>query len=815
MPVKVSPLRTALMVSSALVVVLVAALAVRAHSPSVATKVPGWPDWFGRPGSAISVLFVTAAMVIVCVLFLRAQQVRRTGAPVAIVAGLAVVSVVLGMASYWRCHDERENPFFFTALMWTASLIKGNIGDPSVGGARCPDPAPVALDVARLTALGVLFITVLGVVAALFRDRLDRLRIVLARSVTVVVGIDDDASSMVRALTSDKRGFGTVVIVTENPDRPCVQEPRSKGARVVTVAFDLPESWTSMSMWRKVNRLYLLSPDASMNLMRLELIKRRVDLAGPSGDRRGRHVPLIVRIDDPWQAEAWRAQQMGTDDSWAPDAVGKYEVTAGRLLDRIIEKDKVSRVVVCGTSQLTLALCADMAQRRLEYDYYPGEAVPPALTLVGENAEEYKHDHDYHRKQLGLQPESLVVEAISQAPTVPVLKSILTDHRGAVHTTTAVILVDSDPIGGSSIDSSTGTRLAAQLPTVPIYAWDPKSHDWGAGGHSTADQTGDDEPFLVGRLRTFGLSMDLPTGQAQDAWERAARLIHSRYAATVSTPSPATVPWHELDPFYQGSNRRLVLNALWIVRTHGGHTWDTWGSATESATPSGFADMAPMKQLGALGFTEQAAMAMAEKEHTSWCDYYFKAGWRPGEVRDDNRKIHPRLMPWDDTRAKDAVHEATLRSLANTLVALRQLGYRSRPEWQRFDRTGTVTARQRDEPWTWISHTGDTMYAEAGDWEVSDDNGTTWSVNNERFAATYARVGENGEWRRTGNVLARLAVDGEIIETLEGPERAKSGDWVVKGERGEQWPVPPDDFAKNYRGPITTADSHRRPKSPS
>lgn len=789
------------MASSAVAVVLVAALAVRANHPSVATKFPGWPDWYGRPGSAASILVVIATLVVVCVLFLRSRQVRHTGAPVAIVAGLVVVSVSLGMASYWRCHDDRENAFFFTALTWTASLIKGNIGDPTPNGARCPVPTPVALDVARLTALGVLFITVLGVVAALFRARLDRLRIALARSVTVVVDVDDDAQSMVRAITSDNSGFGTVVIVTANPDRPCVQEPRSKGARVVAVDFDRPETWTSLSMWRKMTRLYLLSPDASANLVRLDQIKRRADLDDGSGDGWARHVPLIVRIDDPWQAEAWRAQQMGTDDNWAPDAVGKYEVTAGRLLDRIIEKDKVSRVIVCGRSQLTLALCADMSQRRLEYDYYPGDAQPPTLTLVGENADEYKHDHEYHRKQLGLQAESLVVEAIPQAPTVPFLKSLLTDRRGAVQTTTAVILVDSDPVGGSSIDSSTGTRLAAQLPTVPIYAWDPKSRGWGGNERPTENETGDDELFLVGRLRTFGLSMDLPKGQAQDAWERAARLIHSRYAATVKTPSPSTVPWEELDPFYRGSNRRLVLNTLWIVRNFGGHTWDTWGSATESTAPSGFADLAPLKQLEALGFTEHAAMTMAEKEHASWFDYYVKAGWRPGAARDDARKIHPRLMSWDDPRAADTIHEATLRSLANTLVALRQLGYRSRPKWQRFDRTGTVTARQRSEPWTWTSHTGDTMRAEAGDWEVSDDNGTTWSVNNERFAATYERIGENGQWRRTGNVLARLAVDGEVIETLEGPERVTAGDWIVKGDRGEQWPVPPADFAMNYRAP--------------
>ena len=146
------------------------------------------------------------------------------------------------------------------------------------------------------------------------------------------------------------------------------------------------------------------------------------------------------------------------------------------------------------------------------------------------------------------------------------------------------------------------------------------------------------------------------------------------------------------------------------------------------------------------------------------------------------------------------------KTLAGTLIALRQLGYRSRPEWQRFRRTGTVTARQRHEPWTWISQNGDEMRAEPGDWEVSDGDGPPWSVNKERFAETYQYV-QGDEWRRTGIALARCAVEGEIVETREGPGLARAGDWVVKGERGEQWPVPQADFRKNYEGPLPAVES--------
>jgi len=116
--------------------------------------------------------------------------------------------------------------------------------------------------------------------------------------------------------------------------------------------------------------------------------------------------------------------------------------------------------------------------------------------------------------------------------------------------------------------------------------------------------------------------------------------------------------------------------------------------------------------------------------------------------------------------------------------------------WHQFIRTGTVTAEQRSAPWTWTSRSGETMQAEAGDWEVRAD-GETWSVREDIFQASYENVSGN-QWRRRGTVSARPAHAGETIETLEGPTTAAAGDWVVRGTDGEQWPVPAEEFARRY-----------------
>lgn len=767
--------------------VMLGYLAALALWPAIRESVPRSLQWFGRPGSAASIALVLVLVIAAAVSVVRSPGVRRPGAPLAVVAGLGLVSLTLALASFWFCFDDEDDPWLFRPLMWTASVVKGGIDDHSLNGATCPSPTPVALDIARLSGLAAIFLSVVGVAAALFQSRLDRLRVHYARSVTAIVDMDDDAKSMVSAVarTLDKRS--TLAVLSASPDRPCVQDARRNGARIVAVDFDRPETLRSLSLWRKLDRLYLLSADPSSNLLRLRLITERV---GEDGTRQ--RLPLIVRIDDPWQAEAWRAQYFGgTETRWAADAVGKYEVTARELLDRILNTGTVDRIFVCGTSRLTLALLSDMAQRQLERDYYsaPDDPALPSVILVAENSEEYRQDHEHSRKHVGLDRNGFALTAIAEEPTVSALTSLIAEGDAQ---RSVVILVDAEGATGSAVDTTTGTRLAVRLPETPIYAWDPD-----------AEVTQDRVP-IVGRLTTYRLSMDLPGGQAQDDWERAARLIHDRYAAEIEEPTAATVPWADLDEFYRESNRRQVRNALWMVEKIGGHTWNVWGD-TDSVKIPHLRDREPLEKLALMGFDRDAAMEMARTEHEDWCRYYRKNGWKYGPQRDEEHKLHPGLVEWSAIEGDSESCNKALGSLATTLTKLRELGYRSRPlresaQWRNFRRKGAVIAEQRSAPWTWTSKSGHVMQAKAGDWEVREGT-DTWSVRDDIFRSTYENIGGQ-RFRRCGVVKARRARDGEVVETLEGPTKPSEGGWVVEGERGERWPIPADEFEKRYDGPL-------------
>jgi hypothetical protein len=60
-------------------------------------------------------------------------------------------------------------------------------------------------------------------------------------------------------------------------------------------------------------------------------------------------------------------------------------------------------------------------------------------------------------------------------------------------------------------------------------------------------------------------------------------------------------------------------------------------------------------------------------------------------------------------------------------------------------------------------------------------------------------------WRRTGKVFAQPAVPGELVVSLEGPETAVEGDWVIKGAAGEQWITSAEHFAGGYQPDASTS----------
>lgn len=858
--------------------------------------VPQWLQWLDQGGDWRPIVLVTTVIALLCILTYRLRRNRSSAAvPVMIVVGLTATSVVLGISSYWRCTND-AHPTLIAPLLWTASLVKGGIGDVSLQSERlanaklCPsDPVPTALEVARLAIVAAIFISLAGVAAAAFRAQSDRLRATLARSVTVVLDLDDDSAPMVGGIAGALHPSSTLVLMTDNPNPASISESRRHGARIVQVDFDRPRTVVAHRFWRRLNRLYLLSADPSTNLLRLSAVSQRL---APIATKR--RIPLIVRIDDPWLAEAWRAQQFGqhgggSDHLWAADTVSKYEATARRLIDQILDNKAVRRLIVCGTSQLTVALCAEMAMRHTEHRFHTPEGEPelPALTLVAPDADEYTRDHEALHKRKGLGSSPPPVDAVTAVPSAPAVSRLIEQAKGE-DATTAVIVVDS----AAAADPILGTRLAGSHPTMSIYIWDP------------AARLNAERIPVACELRTYRLGMELPDGHAHDNFERTAMLIHERYASSQpDRTKPASLPWESLSDFYKNSNRRQLTNALWMVEKIAGHTWETADTPDDYVSPENLEEMdavadgetsspddpsevavkklerlgfskhttyamaqaeweywhrylcdrgwtwgperntknkqherlvdsweatladpelkgvalksfadsqIALTKLERLGFSKDEAYAMAKAEWEDWSRYLRRHGWTHGDKRDEANKKNEKLVDsWEATVADPELRAAALKSLAGTLIELLKLGYRSRPMWETYQRVGSVTAKRRRMRWIWTTASRKTAHAAAGTWEVRD-SGHSWPVRNDIFHASYRRKHADS-WERRGTVLARLARPGETIHTLDGPETAADGDWVIQGNRGEQWLVPADEFRRRYRKPVPVDGSSKVP----
>lgn len=110
-----------------------------------------------------------------------------------------------------------------------------------------------------------------------------------------------------------------------------------------------------------------------------------------------------------------------------------------------------------------------------------------------------------------------------------------------------------------------------------------------------------------------------------------AQAFHNQYVANNTKKLPDTLrPWDDLPETYQLANKEQAGYAVEILKAAGFKVQPV----TES--PKVFTDL-----------TKKEIETMAELEHGRWNVERLNNGWRPGETRDDENKIHNYLIPWD------------------------------------------------------------------------------------------------------------------------------------------------------------------------
>jgi hypothetical protein len=163
---------------------------------------------------------------------------------------------------------------------------------------------------------------------------------------------------------------------------------------------------------------------------------------------------------------------------------------------------------------------------------------------------------------------------------------------------------------------------------------------------------------VMGRLSVFGVIEEacVPSNIRDDFTEQLARSIHSAYVAMEAahgrTPAtnPSMVPWESLPEDLRQAN---IAQAAGI-----GDKMEAIGAiiVPESAG-------APEFQ-----FTDEEVECLAEQEHERWMRDRLSQGWRYGQTRNNERKIHPDLQPWAALSAADKDKDRNaIRTLPETL----------------------------------------------------------------------------------------------------------------------------------------------------
>jgi hypothetical protein len=775
--------RLAWMLPAAGTVLLVAALAwaavASAHHQAWLGGPPAWRHAL-RPAAAwtLPVLAVLWAGALALYWWPRRHQ-RQ---PISLVAllSMVIVGVILAEASFLPCTGSQAP--VIAPQSWVLALFTGQM-EGRFGGAVCPGPPPLAMQLARVVCLGATFTGVAAAAAVLWRAEIDRLKTRFVGELTVMTGLDEMTVALLGRLVTEP-GRGQVVLVEADPNHPLLEEARATGARVIIADPGQAGALRPVLIHLgrpAVRQVFALHPGAHDN----ETILAGVRQALGQVRRRTDHAPHVVaRIDDPRHADTWRGDHIGAHQLWLEDALSPYETTAVFAVQAVLAH-RARTLVLCGDTTLALAILIEAARSAWERQELreaaeaggqpgsgPGAGFPEILVMADRAADlqrEFSATAAPHLR--AALPEVKIAAGHWRGQLLPYL-----DTRPAAEAAACVVVITDAPSPGNTHEAG---RVARLHPGTVIYA--QSVDDAGGAG------------VVFDRLHHFRRGFLVDGALPADTWTRLARHNHECYRLRWPVPagSPresSRRPWDDLDEFFRADNIRQVRQVL-SSAVYLGRLW----RPLRAVPPGSFVE-----------FTGSELLWIARTDHDSWHARRVAAGWRPpraGEPEDNDRRVNASIVSWDALPAE--VRHANVQHIRSLVDRLQAIGYAAvLPDGGAghaagYRRRGEVRAERLRQAQTWTAPDGAVMEAQPGDWRVRDEEGTERTVRDAQFRASHEWVGGH-RWVRTGEVRAWRVSEPTTVLTLEGPATAAAGDWIVQGAGGERWPVPASQFERGH-----------------
>lgn len=843
------------LVPAVLAALLVLELAVVAFLRPAASLVPQPLAWvppsiaralFPTPNNNLLVLILLGLLVLVFWLRLETAVDERLR-PAHWVATAALVTIVLGAAAYAPCLVDGS---VTGLLIGPLGLFAGELGEGSFGaGGVCPAPLPLGLQVAQVLGGATPFIAVIATAVFVLGNQVDGVWTHRSRDVDVVIGLDAASMALMRALVAERRRsdegdwngrleegrrrhrHGGVVLIHPNPSDAQVGEVRRMGVRVMIgdplTAGVLTRALTHDRGHRAaVRSMFAVTGSQADNIRIVEQAESILGPTVPSGAGLSMSVVprLVARFDDPREAHDWRIAHVNSRGCFI-DALS----SDGLLARQIVEQSGAAcceQMIIDGDTALGVELLNEVflqrgfGQERMESARAHGRPgdVPAdgalllrRVTVTGPRADMVVGEWDQ------LRPPGASVAAQPQVcPDTGDLEVVAArECRGRGRT--AIVLTSAH----SASEEARAIRISRLHGSALVYARAPSAvgiEQDDAGESSTR------------RLVRYGPTLLEGDAVPEDSWTLLARQGHEVYVAGRQDGRMARRHWgrpgepsqERLPSFFREDNLRQLRSIL-SERVEQGFDWVP---VAHDAV-----------ELGSLDDSD--VVAMARHEHERWCDLRVDHGWTfapppgpgesggPGPAKEQELACrNSNLVDWETGAAcrpgsghpgpalpdRDALDQDSLRGLRDFNAGLVRETIRRLRMWgimpqRRYERFGTVTARQLEEDLEWGVPSGDHFLAHAGDWVVSDDGGNERVVKAGEFHHLYAPEGDGGRYRRTGTVHAARITSTGTVTSLEGDQVAREGDWFVTDPRGNSWPVPDEVFTATYRAVPPTAEA--------
>ena len=631
------------------------------------------------------------------------------------------------------------------------------------------------------------------------------------KEATILTGLDALTIPLLRRLTSGRPG--RIVVIEPDGRHPLLETARATGARIVVASPGSARTLRPLLGGRpgpQLRYLYSLRPEAADNEGVLDAAKDVLrQIANPDDPPH-----LITRIDDPRQADRWRAEHIAASPLWFEDAISPQETTACALV-RQIYRTGARQVLLCGDSTLALAILLELAQHAwADWELAAAAAIGEAraaadldaLALAeaarpGVTPPQVECVVLLDRRATGLRREYLALAPRPIAEALPAvhardgtwrdhLRACLDGMTAAEAGRTAVVIAGSDSDSGADSDSGTGTgtgesmheagRTAELYPGTPVFVL-------AAGGQSGTGAA-------AGPLRPFQRAFVVDGGAPEDNWTRIARHWHECFrlrhpVVPGRAKEPARRPWADLDEFFREDSTRQLGSIMAAVVARG-RRW----VPSRAVVPGTFIELSD-------GDLED----VAGREHARWQERRRKAGWRvaaAGEPDDDDARINRHVRPWADlpadTREEEREYVRYLLEQLEAVGFMPVLPDGGPGDAADFQRIGEVRATQLTASHAWWTPAGDELAGIAGDWRVADASGDERTVRDLQFQASHELL-DGDRWRRTGTVRAWQVSEAVVVRTMEGRAVAHPGDWIVQGPQSVRRPVGAEHFARGYR----------------